>query len=259
MTKISCYILTFNSIDKIENCIKSALWCNEIVIIDSNSTDGTIEMAKKYNCKIVQVEFKNFGDLRNQGINSCQNDWIFSLDSDEVCTKEVENEIKEIINKNDINYDLYWVPRKNFFFGQWIRYSGFYPDYRQPQLFRKNTMIFSDDYVHESYEIKSKKKLGYLKNAIYQFPYKDIDELVHKANKYSKLNALKMEKNKKNSNLLIGILSSFWFFFKFYIFKLGFLDGYAGFLIAYFNSVGTLLRHFKYYESKYQLKGIKND
>jgi glycosyltransferase involved in cell wall biosynthesis len=251
MTKISCYILTYNSISKFERCVKSVTWCDEIVVIDSNSTDGTIDVAKKYNCKIVNVEFKNFGDLRTQGINNCSNDWVFSLDSDEECTSEIELEIKTILNNSKNAKDIYYIPRKNYFFGKWIKYSGFYPDYRQPQLFKKGSLIFSEDYVHESYTIITDKEHGYLKNAIYQYPYENMDELVYKANRYSSLNALKMKQNNREINLFFGMIGSYIMFIKFYFLKLGFLDGYAGFLIAYFNAVGYLLKHFKYYENTY--------
>ena len=133
--KISVYIIAFNEVDKIRDCINSVLWADEIIVADSNSTDGTSEIAIELGAKVIQIPFNGYGDLRNQAISYCNGDWIFSLDSDERCTKEVRDEIFNLIDNAPL--DIYRVPRKNFFMGRWIKYSGWYPNFRQPQLFKK--------------------------------------------------------------------------------------------------------------------------
>ena len=132
--KISVYIIAYNEVEKIRDCINSVLWADEIILADSHSTDGTSEIAQKLGAKVVHIEFKGYGDLRNQAISYCNGEWIFSLDSDERCTTEVRDEILSFIENSD--YDIYRIPRKNFFMGKWIKYSGWYPNYRQPQLFK---------------------------------------------------------------------------------------------------------------------------
>src|SRR5450830_193326 len=114
MRKISVYIIAYNEAEKVAAAIESASWADEVILVDSWSTDGTPEIASRLGAKVVQVDFKGFGNLRNQAIAACSHEWIFSLDSDERCTSEVEMEIKEIINKSS-SADAYWLPRRNFF------------------------------------------------------------------------------------------------------------------------------------------------
>ena len=141
MSKISVYIIAFNEAEKVAATIESAKWADEVVLVDSWSTDGTPEIANRMGAKVVQVEFKGFGDLRNQAIAACTHPWIFSLDADERCTPSVEQEIRDVINNPD-SADVYWMPRRNFFMGRWIEHSGWYPNYRQPQLFRNGSMSY---------------------------------------------------------------------------------------------------------------------
>ena len=150
MSKISVYIIAYNEAEKVAATIESARWADEIVLVDSWSTDGTPEIATRLGARVVQVEFKGFGDLRNQALAACTHDWIFSLDADERCTPEVEAEIRAI-TKTPTALDVYWVPRRNYFMGRWIRHSGWYPNYRQPQLFRNGRMRYDLKPVHEGY------------------------------------------------------------------------------------------------------------
>ena len=246
--KISAYIIAFNQAEKIRDCINSVLWADEIILIDSNSTDGTTEIALELGAKVFHIEFKGYGDLRNKAIEHCSGDWIFSLDSDERCTKEVKNEILELID--NAPYDIYKVPRRNFFMGRWIKHSGWYPNYRQPQLFRKGKMTYDLDPVHEGYIVNSFKNIGVLKNAIWQIPFKDMEQLLHKANRYSSLGVIKLEKKGVSGSVTKAFLHGFWSFIKHYIFKLGFLDGGPGFVIAFANFEGTFYRYIKLLEAQ---------
>ena len=136
MARISVYIIAFNEADKIEAALQSVGWADEIVVADSFSTDGTAEIAAKYATRVIQVPFEGFGKLRNDTLDQLSGDWIFSLDADERCTEAAAAEIRRIVESADAK-DAYHVPRRNFFFGRWIKHSGWYPDYRQPQLFRR--------------------------------------------------------------------------------------------------------------------------
>ena len=167
MQKISAYILTFNEAEKIKAAIETVLWADEIVVVDSNSTDDTPDIATSLGARIVQVPFKGFGDLRNQAIEACRYDWIFSLDADERCTEAVRDEILAILAGPAL-HDVYRVPRRNYLMGRRIRGSGWYPNYRQPQLFRKGCMRYTLEPVHEGYEVLSGKPVGTLRNAIWQ-------------------------------------------------------------------------------------------
>ena len=256
MSKISVYIIAFNEAEKVSATLQSVQWADEIVLIDSNSTDGTVDIAIQMGARVVQVAFKGFGDLRNQGILACSHEWIFSLDADERCTAEVQAEILEIIRGDrplplpnaaaEEEPDCYWIPRRNYFMGRWIRHSGWYPNYRQPQLFRKNAMSYDQKAVHENYILHTSKSIGYLQNAIWQFPFKDLSEVLHKANRYSSLGAQRLAG--KKVSMSGALFHASWAFVKHYVFKRGFLDGWPGFVIALGNFEGTFYRYAKAFE-----------
>lgn len=240
--KISVYIIAYNEEQKVKAAIESVLWADEIVLVDSYSTDNTQTIATALGARVVQVKFEGFGHLRNQAIAACSHPWIFSLDADERCTSEVANEIKKIINDPDA-VDAYLTPRINFFMGRWIKHSGWYPNYRQPQLFRKSAMQYDLKPVHEGYILNSENPLGKMQNPIWQFPFKNMAEVMHKANRYSSLGAEKI-KHKKIS-MWTALSHASWSFIKHYIFKRGFLDGWSGFVIALGNFEGTFYRYVK--------------
>ena len=206
--KISVYVIAYNEADKISAALKSVSWADEIILADSWSTDGTTEIAQSMGAKVVHIEFKGYGPLRNEAIKACTGEWIFSLDADERCTEEVANEIREVINTQD-SADVYFVPRKNYFMGRWIKHSGWYPNFRQPQLFRNGAMTYDQLPVHEGYVLATKCKPGVLKNAIWQVPFKDVGEILRKADKYSRLGAEKIKHKNISvfSAFIHGILS----------------------------------------------------
>ena len=259
--RISVYIITFNEIDKIKDCINSVLWADEIIVADSNSTDGTTQIASNLGAKVVQIPFEGYGDLRNQAISHCTGDWIFSLDSDERCTIEVRDEIFKIAGNSSL--DIFRIPRKNFFMGKWIKHSGWYPNYRQPQLFRNGKMSYTMDKVHEGYINHGSKEIGTLSNFICQFPFKNTEEVIQKANRYSTLGVLKLQEKGIKGSISKAFLHGAWSFVKHYIFKLGFLDGGPGFVIAFGNFEGTFYRYLKLTEiqknwGSFESKSINN-
>ena len=245
MQKISAYILTFNEAEKIKAAAESVLWADEIVVVDSFSTDNTAEIATGLGARVVQVPFKGFGDLRNQAIAACQYEWIFSLDADERCTKEVRDEILDLISGSPA-YDVYRVPRRSYMMGRWIRGSGWHPNFRQPQLFRKGSMRYTLEPVHEGYEVLGGKPVGTLRNAIWQFPFRNLEEVIRKMNRYSSLGVPKIAHKRVSMASACG--HGLWSFLKHYVFKLGFIDGWAGFVIALGNFEGTFYRYAKRYE-----------
>lgn len=249
MSKLSVYIISYNQISKIEAAIKSVLWADEVIVVDSYSIDGTTQLAEKLGARIVQTHFMGFGYLRNRAIAMCQYEWIFSLDSDERCTLEARDEILSIIN-SDKSVDIYKIPRRNYFFGRWIKHSGWYPDYRQPQLFRKGSLSYVEDIVHENYQCHSKKPIGYLKNPIIQIPFEDLSEMMDKANRYSTLGVDRLKSRYPEASMSLALTHTVWTFIKVYLLKRGFLDGWAGFIIAIGHSYGAFYRYAKFYEKE---------
>jgi len=249
MNKISVYIIAYNEADKIKAAVESVLWADEIIVADSYSTDGTTEIAGTMGAKIIQIPFKGFGELRNQAIEACSHEWIFSLDSDERCTPEVHAEILNVIQY--ATADVYFIPRRNFFMGKEIRHCGYYPDYRQPQLFRKGAMTYTNEPVHEGFVLHTSKPPEYLKNAIWQIPFKNSEELLNKINRYSSLGAVKLSEKGKSGWMITALSHGIWGFIQVFFIKMGFLDGWAGFVLALSNFEATFYKYLKLYEKKY--------
>jgi len=245
MQKLSVFILAYNAADKIEAAVNGVLWADEIVVVDSFSTDRTAEIATALGARVVQVPFNGFGDLRNRAVEACRHDWIFSLDADERCTAAVRDEILKLLAHGP-PLDVYRVPRQSYMMGRWIKGSGWYPNFRQPQLFRKGAMRYTLEPVHEGFENLSGKPLGTLTNAIWQFPFRNLNEVIEKMDRYSSLGAEKLAGKRVSMAGALG--HGMWSFLKHYIFKLGFIDGWAGFVIALGNFEGTFYRYAKRYE-----------
>jgi len=246
MPEISVYIIAFNESEKIRAAIESVLWADEILLIDSHSSDGTSEIAQSLGAAVHHIKFQGYGNLRNEALKLCQYEWIFSLDADERCTSEVRDEILAIIGQSRSS-DLYFVPRRNYFMGRWIRHSGWYPNYRQPQLFRRGKMHYDTLPVHEGFVSLSDQTPGVLQNSVWQFPFKNVGEVLRKADKYSTLGAQKI--STKKIRPIDVIAHAVWAFLKHYLFKRGFLDGWPGFVIALGNFDGTFYRYLKAMES----------
>lgn len=245
MQTVSAYILAYNEAEKLKAAAQSVLWADEIVVVDSHSTDGTAAIAAALGARVVQVPFNGFGDLRNRAIEACRCDFIFSLDADERCTPAVRDEILALLAAPP-PLDVYRVPRKSFMMGRWIRGSGWYPNFRQPQFFRKGSMRYTPDPVHEGYELLTAKPMGTLRNAIWQFPFRNLGEVLAKANRYSSLGTAKLAGKRVSMAGAFG--HGLWSFLKHYFLKRGFVDGWAGFVIAFGNFEGTFYRYAKRYE-----------
>jgi glycosyltransferase involved in cell wall biosynthesis len=246
MAKISAYIIAYNEAAKIEAAVGSVLWADEVVVADSNSTDATASLAAAMGARVVQVPFIGFGELRNRAVEACSHEWVFSLDSDERCTAAVRDEILTIVAANGADHDAYLVPRRSYMMGRWIKGSGWYPNFRQPQLFRRGAMRYRPDPVHEGYELLTAKPPGRLRNAIEQYPFRDFGEIIRKMDRYSSLGAGKLAGRRVTMWSALG--HGIWSFLKHYVAKRGFKDGWAGFVIALGNFEGTFYRYAKRYE-----------
>lgn len=242
MAKISAYIIAFNEEVNIGPAVRSVLWADEVVVADSGSTDRTVEIAEGLGARVVQIPFEGFGQLRNKAIAACTHDWIFSLDADERCTDEARDEILRIINAPDAA-DAYLVPRKSYFMGKWIKHCGWYPDYRQTQLFRKGALIYTDEVVHESF--RNVGKVGTMKSTILQYPFRDVSQMIGKMQRYSTLGAQKMQARGKRGSIPKALVHGLAAFFRLYIVKGGILDGWPGFVICLANFEGTFWRYVK--------------
>jgi glycosyltransferase involved in cell wall biosynthesis len=252
MPRISAYIIAFNEADKIEAALRSVAWADEIVVADSNSTDDTVAIARRYTDRVVQVPFAGFGKLRNAVLDQLDGDWVFSLDADERCTEAAAAEIRDIVARAGAA-DAYWVPRRNYVFGRWIRHSGYYPDYRQPQLFRRGKLRYTEDAVHETFVLDG--TLGRLREPIAQIPFRNLAQMIDKMQRYSTLGVERLERRDARASMAGALGHGAAAFLRHYVLRLGFLDGWAGFVIAFGNFEGTLYRYAKHVERQRHLTG----
>ncbi|QKF65076.1 glycosyltransferase family 2 protein [Campylobacter corcagiensis] len=235
MNKLSIVILTLNSQKYLKEVLESAKFADEILIIDSGSTDKTKEFCYKFNTKFIYQPWLGFGKQKRFGVNLAQNEWVFVLDSDEIITQKLKDEILKTI-KNP-KFMAYKVARLNFFFGKAIKKMGLYPDY-SVRLFNKNFANFNQRDVHESVVFFDENMaFGTLKNHFIHKAYENIDEFIAKQNRYSTLGAKK--------NVLKAIFSPCWTFFKLYILKGGFMEGWHGFVISKLYSQYTFWKYIK--------------
>jgi len=242
MTPVSVFIPVLNEEDKISDALQSVAWADEIVVVDTGCTDRTINIARTYHCRIEHLNFEGFGNLRNASVSLCTHDWILSIDADERVTDELRDEIIATLENNTL-HDAWFIPRRNYFMGRWIKHCGWYPDYCQPKLFRKGALTYHDDMVHEGFDIHG--SVGYLKNDVRHYSFRNLSEVIHKMDRYSTLGMQKLAQRGTRASLSSALLHGLGAFLRIYVLKLGFLDGWAGFVIALGNFEGTFYRYAK--------------
>ncbi|MBK2000228.1 MULTISPECIES: glycosyltransferase family 2 protein [Campylobacter] len=231
---LSIVILTFNSQRYLQEVLKSVQFANEVIIVDSGSTDDSLKIANTFdNVKIFHQNWLGFAKQKQFGVDKTTNEWVFILDSDEIFTKKLEKEVLQTI-KNPI-FKAYKVARLNFFFGKAITRMGLYPDYNI-RLFHKKYAKFNEREVHES--IICKEKIGFLQHYFLHYAYESIEQFINKQNIYSSLNP-------KKNNFIKAIINPYWTFFKLYFIKLGFLEGKNGFIIAKLYAQYTFWKYIK--------------
>ena len=182
MGKLSVVISAFNEEKKIEDCLKSASFADEIIFIDNSSTDQTLKIAKKYTSRIfIRPNNPMLNVNKNFGFSKAKNEWILSLDADERVSPKLREEVKSIINK-DQSSDGYWIPRKNIIFGKWIKHTGWYPDY-QLRLFKKGKGKFEEKHVHEMIKLDGESEK--LESPIIHYNYENISQFLQKTLLYA--------------------------------------------------------------------------
>lgn len=244
-SKLSAYILTFNEEAKIRECLESVKWADEIVVLDSFSTDATVKICREYTDKVFQEKFAGFGPLRNAALKRLSFDWVLSVDSDERVSVELKDEILALLEKGP-DADAYLVPRKSHFLGRWIKHCGWYPDYRQPQFFNKNKMRYTEQMVHETYELDG--KLSKLKGHALQYPFLNLQQFFWKMDRYSTLRAGEMHKGKRQFHVTDIIVHPAAMFFRMYVMKGGFLDGAVGLVLSALYAYYTMIKYIKLWE-----------
>ena len=242
--KISATIITLNEEAQLGACLASVTWTDEIIVVDSGSSDRTVEIAKKYTDKVVRHDWPGYAAQKNWAVEQASHDWILSLDADERITPALQAEIIRVIEQESL-CPGYYIARKNFFLGRWIRYGGWYPDHTL-RLFDRKKGKFADRMVHEAVDIEGTP--GFLENPMEHDTYRTLADYHERAGRYTTLAALEMHRSGRHFRSIDLATRPFWTFFKMYILRQGFREGFNGFLLSGLYSYYVFLKYAKLWE-----------
>jgi len=242
---LSLILICKNEEEMLEDCLKSALLISpdlEIIILDSGSTDRTLEIAKKYTAHIYQTQdWPGFGAQKNRALSYASKDWVLSLDADERVSPELAQEIKNNLNNPDPAISAFDITFQSYFLGTKIKFGDWRGDH-QACLFKKNQGLFDQALVHENLKITG--KIQKLKHPIIHFSYRKQSDIEKKITHYARLSAQQLREKGKAGGFYLALIKSSFTFLRGYLFKLGFLDGIMGLKLAWMNTRYTF---FKYY------------
>ena len=243
LVKISACIITFNEENNIASALESLEWADEIVVVDSESTDKTRDICEKFGAKVVIQKWLGFSKQKQFAVDQCSHKWVFSLDADEMVSNDLKDEIKLIKKQAEPTVDGYRISRLSHYMNRPIRYCGWYPDW-QLRLFNREKGKWADVLIHESFQLNSDAKTKRIRRDIL---HKSIPGSVYHAKmiceRYAPMSAEQMFRNGKTTSKIsiatVGIIA----FIKVFFFKLGVLDGFPGFCIARFAAHHAFLKH----------------
>jgi glycosyltransferase involved in cell wall biosynthesis len=239
--KITATIITLNEERNIARAIESLRCCDEILIVDSGSTDRTVELAENLGARVIEAGWRGYAGQKNWAAEQATYDWILSLDADEALSEALEAELWAL-KKSGPQYDGYTMPRLARYLGRWILHSGWYPD-RKIRLYDRRKGTWTGDFVHESVQVSG--RVGRLDANILHFTCDSLSEHLKSLDRYTTLAAQEIAARKIRVPLWRVIVDPLWTFTKTYLFQRGFLDGLEGLTIAYMAAFYTFLKYSK--------------
>lgn len=251
MEKLSVTIITLNEEKKIRDALESVKWADEIVVIDSGSSDRTVDICREYTDRVFYNQWPGFTAQKNFATAKASHKWILSIDADERVTPELADEIKTVLR--DPKADGYAIPRRVFYLGRWINHSGWYPDYKT-RLFLKDRGRWVGQNVHETVDVEG--EIDYLRGDINHFTFDNIEHHITTMNNYTSLAAKEFGQKGINNYLFALLFRPPFAFFKSYLLNQGFRDGLPGFIIATTAASHVFLKYAKLWELK-SAKGSK--
>lgn len=240
---LAAVIITRNEEADLERCLKSLAFCDEIVVVDAQSTDRTVEIARRYTDKVQVLPWLGFVEQRRQALKLATAEWVLSIDADEEVSPELRREILETVRQSAA--DAYSLPRKTIHFGRWIRHGGWYPN-RLVRLFRKDRGEWRGGEVHEYWHTNGTQ--GELREDLVHYSFKSLSDQVARNNTYSSLGAKTLRARGKRFTFFRLSVKTFSKFLETYVLKLGFLDGYPGLIISVSAAYSVFLKWAKLWE-----------
>jgi glycosyltransferase involved in cell wall biosynthesis len=243
--KITATVITRNEEDNIAAALESLSWADQIIVVDSESTDRTVEIARRFTDKVFVRPWPGYSNQKNFAAEQSDNDWIFSLDADERVTPELAGQIKQIRDRGNSAAAGFEMPRKAFYLGRWIKHSGWYPDYKL-RLYDRKRGRWEGDYVHETLAVDG--RVERLAGELLHYTVGSASEHHQRLDRYTTLAAREAYSRGKRPSLWSLLIVPRLVFLRSYILKLGFLDGWQGLVIARFASHYAMLKAAKLYE-----------
>ena len=239
---LSVILITKNEEANLKECLESVSFANEIIVVDSQSSDKTQEIAQSFGAKVeITTDWPGFGPQKNRALNLATQEWVLSIDADERVTPKLKKEILAVTSSKE-SLNCYAIPRSSWYCGRFMKYSGWYPDYVD-RLFKRGTAKFSDHLVHE--RLLPSGSVGQLQNHFLHYSFKDFSQVLKKIDAYSTASAEQAYLKGKRSSVGKAVGHGLWAFFRTYVLRLGFLDGAQGLALAISNAEGTYYRYIK--------------
>lgn len=237
---LTVIIAAKNEGDQIRECVNSVSFADEILVLDSGSTDDTAAVARSAGATVHITDWPGYGPQQQRGIDLAKTEWVLSLDADERVTDVLRLEIQAVTSQPQ--FDGYRIPRHSSFCGVFIEHSGWRPDYTL-RLVRRQLAGFTDHFLHAHMTVNGKQ--GHLRSPIIHYSYRDVDDVLEKLNRYSKGAARDLQARGGTSTLTKAVMKSLWSFFRTYFLKQGFRDGRMGLVLAIYNSHTTYYKYLR--------------
>lgn len=247
--KITVTVRTFNEANNIRDCLESVAWADEIIVVDAQSTDDTVAIAREYTGKVIVRPWAGHIATSQFVTDQAANLWVFSIDADERVSPALRDEILAL-DLDSTTHDAFDMPRFHYFMRRWIKHSGWYPD-RNIRLFRKDRCHWGGYAPHDKIQVPG--TLGRLKGDLFHYIYRDLAHFAATKNSYSTLTSIDHNRNGRKATLLHVTLRPLHAFMSRYFIRLGFLDGLAGFTICVMEAHCVFMKYMKLYETQHRL------
>lgn len=242
--RLSVVVVTLNEGERLRLCLESVAWADEIVVVDAESQDKTVAIAREFTDRVFVRPWPGFAPQKNFALAQATGDWVLALDADEEVSAELREEMSRVL-VGPAALEGYAVPRRNLFWGQWVRHGGFYPDW-QLRLFRRGRGRFVERAVHEAVAVDG--RVGRLQGPLLHRSYRNVSDLVQRADRYSTLAAEEWLRAGRPARVLDLVLRPLGRFSSMYLWRLGFLDGWRGLLLAGLYAYYVFMRSAKVLE-----------
>jgi glycosyltransferase involved in cell wall biosynthesis len=248
---VSAIVVCYNEEDRIEDCLESLRWCDEIVVVDSFSTDRTPEICRRYTERFIQRAWTGYRDQKAYAHSQATKDWVLLVDSDERVTAELQQEIISAVTRQDDFYAGFALPRLVYYLGRWWRRGGWYPDY-DVRLFRRDRATWGGTEPHEKIIVEGRVRR--LENPLHHFSYRNIEDHIQRINRFTSISSRELKRQGGRWRLSDALLRPAVRFLRSYFVKRGFMEGFAGFYVALSAAVYVFLKYAKLWELELEEK-----